>query len=114
MTDTKNPTATLTPWDRQALAGVLARMPYLPLVPTAGRMTRPEDVAELIVLLGGLADVLTRYSQQAAADAEELANLRADVAAARRLLGLPLPAAGEYATGRVRPARDYEAPNGGL
>jgi hypothetical protein len=78
--------ALLTPRDQVLARKVLGRMPYLPLVPNHS-LHEGATVRELVTILDGFADVLTRYGDQAAQTERELSELRADVAATRRILG---------------------------
>jgi hypothetical protein len=78
----------LTPRDMLLARQVLGRMPYLPLVPNH-TLYEGATVRELVRILDGLAEVLTRYGEQATQTESELSELRSDVAAARRVLGIP-------------------------
>lgn len=92
MSDTATPSTPSAPTstafseaEQIAISRVLGRMPYLPLVTVY--TTRPATLDDLLSTLGGLADVLTRYGQQANETEEAFHRLRSDVAAFRRVLG---------------------------
>jgi hypothetical protein len=86
------PTAVLTAADSVLIARALGRMPYFPLVHGGGDKMRPRTVADIAATLDAFADVLTRYGDLARQAEEDLRELRSDVAATRRILGLaPVP-----------------------
>lgn len=68
------------------LYGALARTPYLASLPNRSKVRTASDVA---AILAGLAETLGAAADEHTRIADALADLRRDIAGARRVLGLP-------------------------